>query len=175
MKRYASAFAILVLLFAAGCRGQVPPTPPQYACPSAGNAAYTPLNQSTATTALTYKDTTPGVGNWCYVAQGELPAAGGVPVQYSGWSNTTSASPTSTQSVNLSWGCQSGTGTTCTGVLWIISRTVAVTATAPAVPVMSAPTTASVVQPALGAQESAQLAYFPKASGAQMLTARVVK
>ena len=83
----------------------------------------------------------------CYIAQGVLP---GNPPQTSPWSNV--AGPTiggATGKVSLSLTCTAGSGTTCTGVQWEFSAApaTAVTATAPAVPSMGAPTTSQMVKP----------------------------
>lgn len=143
MKRILAAIAILSFGLEAGCHAQVPPTPPLYTAPTPGNSAYTPLNPvggtPAPTTAMTYVDTPPAGTQSCYVVQGYLPGP-----QYSPWSNTACGAPGTTGKANLSWSCTPTTGTTCTGVLWIVSRTAAVVATAPAIPTLNAPTSAEV-------------------------------
>jgi hypothetical protein len=141
-------FALLACAVLAGCaHGQQPVTPPvtTYTCPTPGTA-YMTLNAAGSstppTTATTYtaKNVT---GQTCFIAQGYLPASGSVPAQTGSWSNT--AGPTvggTGGNVNLSVSCTAGTGQTCSGVEWEFSSApaTAVTALAPAVPSMGAPT-----------------------------------
>ena len=152
MKRIFAALAcIAVLGISAGCRSQVPVTPPVVTLPVAGNGNYTPLNavgsSTPPTTALTYTDSPSGqVG---YVVQGYLPASGPTPAQYGSWSNVVGpVAGGATGKVNLSWTCTAAAGQTCSGVLWVVSRASAVTALAPAQPVPNTPTSAGVVKPA---------------------------
>ena len=128
------------------CRPQQPVTPPVFTCPPAGNGAYVTLNPvgsatNPPTTAMSYTDT-PG-GNTCYVVQGYLAASGNGP-----WSSVAGpyvGGPTG--KLGLSWSCTPGTGTTCTGVKWLVSSVPAVSALAPATPNMNAPTTSELQPP----------------------------
>lgn len=141
MKRALFALACITpfLFGPLACKPQINPTPPVITLPAAGNGAYTPLNP-TGTASLTYTDSPSGeVG---YVVQGYLPASGTTPAQYGAWSNVVGpVTGGSTGKVTLSWTCTAGTGQTCSGVQWIVSRASAVTALAPATPAANAPTT----------------------------------
>jgi hypothetical protein len=141
MKR--APFALIALLVVTcGCHGQPNPTPPVYTCPTAGNNAYTALNDvgsaNPPTTAMTYTDTPSGQS--CYVVTGWLSGPG-----YGAWSNTVGPSAGGPTGKNgISWTCTAGTGTTCTGVKWIVSRALAVAATAPAIPAVGPVTTSQI-------------------------------
>ena len=146
MKRAFSIFASLaVFALTAGCvHGQQPVTPPviTYTCPTPGNGAYALLAPPSGSTSFTATGVS---AQTCYIAQGVLGS------QTGSWSNV--AGPTiggATGKVSLSLTCTAGSGTTCTGVQWEFSAApaTAVTATAPAVPSMGAPTTSQVVKPA---------------------------
>ena len=147
MKRALSILAALLpLCVATGCPAQQPVTPPviTYTCPTPGNGAYALLAPPSGSTSFTATGVS---AQTCYIAQGVLP---GNPPQTSPWSNV--AGPTiggATGKVALSLTCTPGAGTTCTGVHWEFSAApaTAVTATAPAVPSMGAPTTSEVVKP----------------------------
>ena len=146
MKR--RALSILAALFplcaVVGCPQQ-PVTPPviTYTCPTPGNGAYALLAPATSSTSFTATGVS---AQTCYIAQGVLG------LQTGSWSNV--AGPTiggATGKVSLSLTCTPGAGTTCSGVQWefSVAPATAVTATAPAVPSMGAPTTSELVKPAL--------------------------
>lgn len=150
-------FAVVLLfasLFTAGCHAQPSPTPPVASCGPLGS--YTQLNPVGSTTnppatATTYVDTPSGPS--CYVVTGSLPASGSAPVQYAAPSNVVGPiAGGATGKVDLSWTCQAGAGQTCTGVVWVVSRQAAITALAPAVPTVNAPTTSEVAKPEKGPQ-----------------------
>ena len=145
MKRAFSIFASLaVFALTAGCvHGQQPVTPPvvTYTCPTPGNGAYALLAPPSGSTSFTATGVS---AQTCYIAQGVLGS------QTGSWSNV--AGPTiggATGKVSLSLTCTPGSGTTCTGDQWEFSAApaTAVTATAPAVPSMGAPTTSQMVKP----------------------------
>jgi hypothetical protein len=147
MKRILYAIATLFLAtLTAGCPAQNAVTPPQSTCPAAGS--YTALN-GTGTTSTTYT-ATKVTGQTCFLAQGYLPASGGVSAQTGGYSNIVGpAVGGSSGDVNLAVTCTAGTGTTCTGVQWEFFSAPAVTALAPATPSVGTPTESKVVKPAL--------------------------
>lgn len=119
MKQLAIAIAFLAL--AVGCSGQVPPNPTSYSCPSSSGTAYTPLNQSSPTTSLTYTDSKPSAAVYCYIAQSVAGSQVSVP------SNTAGPFTVATgQSVQLSWTAPT-TGTVPTG--YVLSRAPAVSST----------------------------------------------
>lgn len=139
------ALSILALTIAAGCHGQQPVTPPQQTCPPLGT--YTPLNGTTGSASTSYTDTPSGAR--CYLAQGYLPAANGVPAQTGPASNIVGPSTGgATGKVGLSVNCTATSGTTC-AVNWIFSSAAAIVATAPATPSMGNPTQSMVVKPAM--------------------------
>lgn len=83
MKKEFAAFALLSFL-AVGCHGQIPPSPTTYACPSSATVGtYTPLNQSSPATALTYT-WTPVSGTYCVIAQSVLGSSVSVPSNTAG-------------------------------------------------------------------------------------------
>ena len=148
MKHIFAVIALLAVPFA-GCHagGQQPPTPPQSSCQPAGS--YTAINPVGSTTNPPTTSTTLTVSSvtteTCYLAQGYLPPANGVQGQYGAVTNI--VGPTiggATGKVELSVSCTAAAGQTCTGVLWVFSSSQAVTALAPGVPTMSAPTTSKV-------------------------------
>ena len=83
MKKFACAIATMILLLPITACPQHPVTPPHSACQPAGG--YIDLNPSgTASTSFTVSSVSTPT---CYQAQGMLPAANGVPVQYGAASN----------------------------------------------------------------------------------------
>lgn len=129
----------------AGCHAQVPPNPTVYNCPATTGTAYTPLNQSAPATGLTYTDTKPAAGTYCYIAESVIASTGQVSVP----SNT--AGPLTLSGANstlLSWTAPTS-GSTPTG--YVLARAAAVASTVLA-PVLGTPTTAQAlpqVRPAL--------------------------
>lgn len=123
MKKILAAVFSMAFLAAAGCHAQVPANPTVYLCPATTGTAYTPLNQSSPVTALTYTDATPPTGQYCYVVQSVITATGQVSVP----SNT--AGPLdvpSGKSVLLTWTAPAS-GPSPTG--YVVSRAPAIAST----------------------------------------------
>lgn len=116
-------FSLFAMLFTVGCHAQVNPNPTVYTCPASTGTAYTPLNQSSPATGLTYTDSTPAAGSYCYIAQSVISSTG----QVSAPSNIAGPFTLSgSNSVALTWTAPT-TGPTPTG--YIISRAVATAST----------------------------------------------
>lgn len=125
----------LLMLAAVGCaHSQIPPNPTTYSCPATTGTTYVALNQSTPATGLTYTDTNPAAGTYCYLAQSVITATG----QVSAPSNTAGPLTTSgTNSVDLTWTAPTS-GPPPTG--YVLSRAPAVATTVNA-PALGTPTT----------------------------------
>jgi len=124
-------------VIASGCHAQVTPNPTIYACPAATAPAYTPLNQSTPTTALTYTDSKPVAGQYCYIAQ----SVNATTSQVSLPSNTAGpVAPSGTNSVVLNWSAPTS-GAALSG--YVLSRASATASTLNA-PIMGTSTLAEV-------------------------------
>ena len=154
MKKILAALTtVCMIALSAGCaHSQQPPSASVYQCPTpifalntVGN--YTPLNPSTSSTnppvsGTTYKDTTPGVNRFCYVAQswdGQ---------QISPPSNVSMVTVASGQSVTLTWiaptSCGAVSVSACT---YVLSRTPAVLLPPPTAPSLQTPTAAQLEKP----------------------------
>jgi len=96
MKRI--ALVSLFALVAAGCRGQVPPNPTVFTCPSTSGTAYTPLNQSSQSTGLAYTDSKPAANTYCYTVQSAIGAQVSLPSNVAG-----PFTVSGTNSVALTW------------------------------------------------------------------------
>lgn len=114
----------LLMLAVAGCaHGQIPPNPTTYSCPATTGSTYVALNQSTPATGLTYTDTNPAAGTYCYIAQSVIPATN----NSSAPSNTAGPLTTAgTNSVDLTWTAPT-TGAAPTG--YVLSRAAAIATT----------------------------------------------
>lgn len=147
MSRFLAVLALAIM--AAGCHGQVPPTPPIATCPAAtvGGTAYTPLNPVSnnttpaSVTGTTYNDT-PTTGSWCYIVQSWAIVAPATVYQVSVPSNV--AGPLTTTSnlpvVALSWTAPAA------GYTYIVSRAPAAVVAAPTAPVLSPGATAAMLE-----------------------------
>jgi hypothetical protein len=133
----------LSLFLVAGCHAQVTPNPTSYTCPASTGTVYVALNASSPVTALTYKDTSPGAGEWCYIAQSQNNAV--TPALVSLPSNTAIAAVTGTESVTLSWQAPTS-GAAPTGYVLSRAAATAVTITAPS---LGTPAVASLTFPTL--------------------------
>lgn len=114
MKRFAFALALI----AAGCHAQVPPNPTVFTCPASTGSAYALIGSPTA---LTYTDTHPASGTYCYIVQSTIGGQVSVPSNIAG-PFTTSGS----NSVLLTWNAPT-TGPAPTG--YAMSRAAAVQST----------------------------------------------
>lgn len=125
-------FAVLLVatfVLSVGCKAQVPPNPTVYTCQASTGTVYTPLNQATPATGLSFTDSTVTPGQWCYVVQSAIGNFYSLP------SNT--AGPVvvpSGDNVAVSWTAPA-TGPTPTG--YVVSR-VAATQSTLAPPVLTA-------------------------------------
>ena len=145
--RIALFTSVILLASTAGC-AQVPAGPIVYTCPVAvdGGTAYTPLNPSTnagnpPVAGTTYKDTSPGAGQYCYIVQSWVAPNSSVPSNVAG-----PQAVTGTQSVTLTWTPPANS----TGYTYVVSRAPAIAGARPTAPTQGAPTTAALVAPALG-------------------------
>lgn len=123
MKRLLIVTFVLIagVLFVAGCHGQIPPNPTAYTCPASSGTIYTPLNQSTPAAGLTFTDSKPAAGVYCYIAQSTLGT------QVSNPSNTAGPLTLSgTNSTSLTWSAP-GSGPVPSG--YVISRAPAIAST----------------------------------------------
>lgn len=93
MKRF--AFALTIALAAVGCHSQVPPNPTVYSCPASTGTAYASISTPVA---LTYTDTHPSAGTYCYIVQSTIGAQVSVPSNIAGPFTTSGAN-----SVALNW------------------------------------------------------------------------
>lgn len=133
---------IAAMILAAGvigcAHGQVPPNPTVYLCPATTGTAYTPLNQSSPVTTLSYTDATPPAGQQCYVAQSVAGSQVSVPSNTAGPLNVTTG-----KIVLISWTAPA-TGPAPTG--YVISRATAIASTLGA-PTLGTATEAKAVMP----------------------------
>ena len=77
MKRLSLIFALVAI----GCHAQVPPNPTAYTCPASTGTAYTLIGSPTA---LTYTDTHPAAGVYCYIVQSTIGSQVSVPSNIAG-------------------------------------------------------------------------------------------
>lgn len=131
---------VLFVLMAAGCGAQIPPNPTVISCAVATAPSYTPLNQNSPVTVLTYETAALPPGTYCFIVQGEIAP------NYSDPSNvamvtTTAADPY----VLLTWTAPT-TGTAPAG--YVLSQATAVQSTLnpPVMGGASATATASIVK-----------------------------
>lgn len=145
---------IAIALFAVslvGCHAQPTPKPTVYTCPAPGS--YVALNQATPATGLTYTDTHPAAGTYCYVATSYLASTG----QLSDPSNV--AGPftvNGTNSVLLTWNAPT-VPPTPSG--YILSRIPATQTTLFAPSLVNG--NVAEVKPALPLQDAVETAYAP--------------
>ena len=134
-------FALVCVMTATaiGCHSQVPPNPTTFTCPSTSGTAYTPLNQSSPSTGLTFSEK-PASGTYCYIAQSVNGSVVSVPSNTAGPLTVASG-----QTASLSWSAPT-TGPTPTG--YVISRATASSSTILA-PALGQGTVARLVKPAL--------------------------
>lgn len=127
--------AIVLCGIVTGCHAQVPPNPTAYTCPSSSGTAYTPLNQNSLATVLTYTDSKPASGVYCYVVQATVGVQVSLPSNIAG-----PFTLDGTQSVDLSWK-EAITGTAPYG--YIVSRAPATASTIVAPTLGTAPVIAA--------------------------------
>lgn len=137
------AVLALTAFIVAGCRAQVPTSPPVYSCPVPTSTLWTPLNPVGSSTnppvAVTnYKDNLPSPSNYCYGALSYRASDG----QYSVLSNTSLATVTAGKSTFLTW-----TAPLETNLLYVIVRAPATLVTPPVAPTLNAPSTALLATP----------------------------
>ena len=137
-----------------GCHAQVPPNPTTttYTCPATTGTLYAALNQASPATGLTYTDSKPAAGTYCYIAQSELGTAVSLP------SNTAGPFTTSgSNSVDLTWVAPT-TGTAPAG--YYISRAPATaTVVTENAPTLGAGTVAA-IEPSLSPAVATRLPAF---------------
>jgi hypothetical protein len=144
MKRVYALFT--VALVAVGCKAQVPPNPTVSTCPASTGTVYALISSPTT---LTYTDTHPAAGSYCYIAQSTTGTQVSVPSNIAG-PFTTSGS----NSVLLTWQAPT-TGPAPTG--YAISRAPATQSTIIAPALVNGQL--AEVKPALKPNEGAELAY----------------
>jgi hypothetical protein len=121
------AYAVLFGAASVGCHAQVPPNPTAYTCPATTGTLYTPLNQSTPATGLTYTDSKPTAGQYCYIVESEIGVQVSLPSNTAGSFTTSGAN-----SVILTWQAPSS-GPTPAGYYLSRAPAVLVTLGAPTV------------------------------------------
>ena len=93
MKRL--VIALVLSSVAVGCHSQLPPNPTVFSCPAATGAAYASVSSPTG---LSYQDTHPAAGTYCYIAQSTIGAQISTPSNIAGPFTTSGAN-----SVQLTW------------------------------------------------------------------------
>ena len=157
MRYLVVTIAMLLLLAPIAC-GQIATNPAVVTCPATSGTAYTPLNQNSPATGLSYTDN-PAGGTWCYIAQSVIGTSSSVPSNVA-MDTTTAADPY----VQLNWQAPT-TGPAPLG--YVLSRAPAVESTlnAPDMGGGSVTATAALVKPALPEPNALQ--------GPGILTARL--
>lgn len=144
MKRFALALAFT--LAAVGCHSQVPPNPTVYSCPVSTGSAYTLVGSPTG---LSYTDSKPAAGVYCYIAQSTIGTQVSVPSNIAGPFTLSGSNSTA-----LSWNAPtSGPAPTA----YAISRAPAIQSTILAPSLVNGQL--AEVKPAMAVPESAKPAY----------------
>ena len=156
MKKTNLLLSLILGIAVVGCHAQLPPNPTTYSCPPSSGTAYSALNSSTPATGLTYNDTHPAAGTYCYIVQSVIDQTG-QPRGISLPSNIAGPFTLSgTNTTALTWNAPT-TGPTPTG--YVMSRAAAISSTLIA-PALVNGTVASDVKPALPSIEGAKPTYL---------------